>query len=215
MVHVTAFFFIQVFKAIQKSCMDLLRAIEKYQDRICSKYSLNIFFSHLSASTLSSVSAGIVTCQCFLSSAISVVIWFLAIFSFTRSCHLNFGLLDVSFDQFWSVISFSWPRLYLAFAHVQTISTSSLGGILPSSTCGPDVYTYHITQHAHFSCVWFPLVFLLSNCPTFCSVYHGQFYSHLVHFVFHYLLLAFNGLSPGQKITRLCAGIWIQIVKDG
>ena len=31
-------------------------------------------------------------CQCFLSSAISVVIWFLAISSFTRPRHLSFGL---------------------------------------------------------------------------------------------------------------------------
>ena len=40
----------------------------------------------------SSVLVWIVTCQCFGSSAISVVIWFLAISSFTRSRHLSFGL---------------------------------------------------------------------------------------------------------------------------
>ena len=34
----------------------------------------------------------IMTCQCLRSSAISVVIWFLAISSFTRSRHLSFGL---------------------------------------------------------------------------------------------------------------------------
>ena len=45
--------------------------------------------SHLSASTLRSVPARIMTCQCLRSSAISVVIWFLAISSFTRS---RFGL---------------------------------------------------------------------------------------------------------------------------
>ena len=38
-------------------------------------------------------------------------------------------------------------------------------------------------QHAHFSCVQFPLL-LLSNCPTFCTIHHGRFYSRLVHFVF-------------------------------
>ena len=48
--------------------------------------------SHLSASTLRSVPARIMTCQCLRSSAISVVIWFLAISSFTRSRHLSFGL---------------------------------------------------------------------------------------------------------------------------
>ena len=48
--------------------------------------------SHLSASTLRSVPTRIMTCQCIRSSAISVVIWFLAISSFTRSRHLSFGL---------------------------------------------------------------------------------------------------------------------------
>ena len=48
--------------------------------------------SHLSASTLRSEPARIMTCQCLRSSAISVVIWFLAISSFTRSRHLSFGL---------------------------------------------------------------------------------------------------------------------------
>ena len=48
--------------------------------------------SHLSASTLRSVPASIVTCQCFRSSPISVVVWFLAISSVTRSRHLSFGL---------------------------------------------------------------------------------------------------------------------------
>ena len=48
--------------------------------------------SHLSASTLRSVPARIMTCQCLRSPAISVVIWFLAISSFTRSRHLSFGL---------------------------------------------------------------------------------------------------------------------------
>ena len=48
--------------------------------------------SHLSASTLRIVPARIMTCQCLRSSAISVVIWFLAISSFTRSRRLSFGL---------------------------------------------------------------------------------------------------------------------------
>ena len=41
--------------------------------------------SHLSASTFPPVPACIMTCQCFLSSAISVVIWFLAVFTLTRA----------------------------------------------------------------------------------------------------------------------------------
>ena len=47
----------------------------------------------LTSSTLHSVPARIMTCRCFRPSAISVVIWFLAILSsFTRSRHLSFGL---------------------------------------------------------------------------------------------------------------------------
>ena len=58
--------------------------------RVC----LTTHFSpyHLSTSTFFSVPAWIMTCQCFRSTAISVVIWFLAISSFTRSRHLSFGL---------------------------------------------------------------------------------------------------------------------------
>ncbi len=59
-------------------------------------YYINIYTSfsppHLSTSTLCSVPARIMTCQCLRSSAISVVIWFLATSSFTRSRHLSFGL---------------------------------------------------------------------------------------------------------------------------
>ena len=55
--------------------------------------SLQIFSpSHLSASTLRSVPARIMTCQCIRSSAISVVISLLDISSFTRSRHFRFGL---------------------------------------------------------------------------------------------------------------------------
>ena len=48
--------------------------------------------SRISASTLRTVPARIMTCQCLRSYAISVVIWFLAISSFTRFRHLSFGL---------------------------------------------------------------------------------------------------------------------------
>ena len=51
---------------------------------------------HLSASTLRSVPARILTCQCFLSSAISVVIRFLAISSVTRSRHISLGANEIS-----------------------------------------------------------------------------------------------------------------------
>ena len=62
----------------------------KYKLYLCILYIFSP--SHASASTLHSVPAWIMTCQCcFLSSAISVVIWFLAVSSFTRS-RLSFGL---------------------------------------------------------------------------------------------------------------------------
>ena len=51
-----------------------------------------LYSSHLYASTLRSGPAWIMTFQCLRSSAISVVIWFPAISSFTRSYHLSFGL---------------------------------------------------------------------------------------------------------------------------
>ena len=45
--------------------------------------------SHLSTSTLRSVSAWIMTCQCFRSSAISVVIWFLVAFFTHRNMRVS------------------------------------------------------------------------------------------------------------------------------
>ena len=51
--------------------------------QLAAAYNLDFSPSHLSAST---------TCQCFRPSAISVVIWLLAISTFTRSRHLSFGL---------------------------------------------------------------------------------------------------------------------------
>ena len=55
--------------------------------------------SHLSASTLHSVPAQIMTCQCLRYSATSVVIRFLAILSFTRTRHLSFGLPRFRFQS--------------------------------------------------------------------------------------------------------------------
>ena len=63
---------------------------------ICTYHNVTLLiyclpFSQRSASALSSVMARIMTCQCFRSSATSVVIWFLAISSLTRSRHLSFS----------------------------------------------------------------------------------------------------------------------------
>ena len=95
-------------------------------------------FTPRSASTLRSVPAWIMTCQCFRGlppSQSSSGFW---------PYRLSPGLaisalvcLDFAFHLLSSVISFSWRHLYLASAHVQTISTSSLWGITPSGTCVP------------------------------------------------------------------------------
>ena len=71
--------------------VSFLLLLRKPTLKICSL--INFFSpSHLFASTLRSVPARIMTCQCLRSSAISVVIWFLAMSSFTMSRHLSFGL---------------------------------------------------------------------------------------------------------------------------
>ena len=53
----------------------------------------------LSASTRRRVPARMMICQCVLSSAISVVVWFLVVSSVTSSCHLSFGLLRSRFPS--------------------------------------------------------------------------------------------------------------------
>ena len=54
--------------------------------------------------------------------------------------------LDFAFHLLSSVISFLWPHLYLALAHVQTISTSSLWGLPPSGTCVPLSRCLHLSH---------------------------------------------------------------------
>ena len=77
--------------------------------------------SHLSASTLRSVPARIMTCQCLRSSVISVVIWVLAISFFTRSRHLSFGLPRFHFPSIVICNIFLVASFYLSFVHVRTI----------------------------------------------------------------------------------------------
>ena len=153
--------------------------------------------SHLSPSTLRSVPAWIMTCQCFRSSAmISVIIWFLAISSFTRSRHLNFRLPRFRFPSTVIrnifLVPSSLSRLCTCPNHLNLFSLRNyaIGYMCASFQMSTFRTLFRIysrlssclTQHAHFSHVQFPL--LLSNCPTFCSIHHGRFYSRLVHFVF-------------------------------
>ena len=56
---------------------------------ICNMY---LLLTYPPLHLVCSVPAWIMTCQCLRSSAISVVIWFLAMSSFTRYRHLSFGL---------------------------------------------------------------------------------------------------------------------------
>ena len=132
----------------------------------------NVHSSHLSASTLRSVPALIVTCQCFLSSAISVVLWFLAISSFTRSRHLSFGLPRFRFSS--TVIC----NIFLVASSLSCICTymskpSSLWRILPSGTSVPLHFSHDLVlfsswppQHANFS-----YKYEISSPPSFLLPY--------------------------------------------
>ena len=92
-----------------------------------------VSYFHLLTSTLHAVPARIMTCQCFLSSAISVVIWSLAISSFTRSCQLSFRLP--------SVVSFSW-RLHMSEPSQPLLSEEFCHRV---HVClFPDVYISHM-----------------------------------------------------------------------
>ena len=95
--------------------------------------------SHLSASPLRSVPARIMTCQCFRSSAISVVIWFLAISSFTRSRHLGFGLPRFRFP---STVICSCPN-HLNLFSLRNFTIGYMWGLFPDIyICGLYMYMY-------------------------------------------------------------------------
>ena len=100
--------------------------------------------SHLSAPTLSSLPARIMTCQCFLSSAISVVIWFLAISSFTRSRHLIFGLPRFRFPS-----SHSHSHSH---SHSYTVYLSIIIGILFPSTTFCNIFLVASSLSRLFTC---------------------------------------------------------------
>ena len=87
------------------------------------------FSSHLSAFTLRSVPAWIMTCQCFRSSANSIVIWFMAISSFTRYRQLSFVLPRFRFPSstvicniFLVVVDSSLYRLWTCQNHLNLFS---------------------------------------------------------------------------------------------
>ena len=139
-------------------------------------------FSPIRLYTAYSVSARIMTCQCPRSSAISVVIWFLAISSLTRSRHLSFGLPRFRFP------STDICKIFLvASLFILHLNMSKPSQPLPSEEFRHRVHVYvsdmiysHLSfyppQHAHFNCVQFSLL-LLPNCPTLCTIHHGRYYS--------------------------------------
>ena len=123
--------------------------------------------------------------------------------------------LDFSFHLLSCVVYFSWHHLYLA-SHVKPSQP-----LLSEEFCHrvhvclfPDVYIAHMIesrlsscppQHAHFSCVQFPL--LLSKLPTFCSIHHGRVKARLVHFLFSPLLACSSRTAPQSfpsTLTRQC-----------
>ena len=87
------------------------------------------------------------TCQCPRSSAISVVIWFLAISSFTRSHHLSFGLLRFRFPSTVICNVFLVAPSSSRLCTCPTSSTTSLWGIPPSGTCVPFSRCLHFSHY--------------------------------------------------------------------
>ena len=76
--------------------------------------------------------------------------------------------LDFTYHLPSSTISFSWHHRYLAFVHVQTISTSSLWGIPPSGTCVPLSRCIHISHHTWSSLI-FPLAYRSMRISIVCN----------------------------------------------
>ena len=110
--------------------------------------------SHLSASTLRSVPARIMTCQCLRSSAISVVIWFLAISSFTGSRHLSFGLPRFRFPSTVicniSLVASYLSRLFTCPNHLNLFS-------LRNSATGYMCASFQMSTFLTWSSLVFPL----------------------------------------------------------
>ena len=91
----------------------------------------------------------IMTCQCFRSSAISVVIWFLVISSSTRSRHLSFGLPRSCFP---STVTCNIFLMASSLSHLCTrpnhLNLSAVRSSAIGSVClFPDVYISHMISH--------------------------------------------------------------------
>ena len=137
------------------------------------------------------------------------------------SCHLVSGHIvfhQFSASQLWSASISLSVYLHLQYLPCGVIFISPLYMAEPSQpllseefhhrvhVClFPDVYISHMVlsrlsscppQHAHFSCVQFPLL-LLSNCPTFCTTHHGRFYSRVLYTLsFNFVGMFLSHITP-------------------
>ena len=122
--------------------------------------------SHLSASTLRSVPAWSMTCQCFRSSAISVVIWFLATSFFTRSRHPSFGLPEFRFPStvMYNIflMASSLFRLYTRLDHLNLFS-------LRNSAIGYMCASFQMSTFLTWSSVVFPLAHRSMRISVVCN----------------------------------------------
>ena len=78
--------------------------------------------------------------------------------------------LDFAFKLVSFVISFSWHHLYLAFAHVQTISTPSLFSLM-NSAIGPTMCaSFHMSTFLTWSSLVFPLAHHNMRAIQLCAI---------------------------------------------
>ena len=124
--------------------------------------------SHLSISTLLSVPARITTYQCLRSSAISGVIWFLAISSFTRSCHLSFGLPRFRFPS--TVISSAISFLVASYlARLCTCPNHLNLFSLRNSAIGYMCASFQMSTFLTWSSLVFPLAHHILHISVVCN----------------------------------------------
>ena len=121
------------------------------------------------------------------------VIWFLAMYSFTRSCHLSFYRPRFRFPS--TVIC----NIFLVASSLSRFCkcpTHIILFALRNSAIGYMCASFQMSTFLTWSSRVFPLAHPnsfqlcptssrpLSNYPTFCTIHHGWFYSRLVDFFF-------------------------------
>ena len=106
------------------------------------------------------------TCQCIRSSAISVVIWFLAISSFTRSRHLSFGLARFRCSSTFIcnivLVASSLSRLRTCPNHLNLFS-------LRDSAIGYMCASFQMSTFLTWSSIFFPLAHRSMRISIVCN----------------------------------------------